>query len=69
MFLAIFAVSIRENVVKTVLLAIVITLVCVLLLGVRVLFVPGGRFPNGHAGANPNLRRKGIGCAHDDRQG
>lgn len=65
-FLAIFAVSISKKAVKTVLLAIIVILICVLLLGVRVLFVRGGRFPSGHAAANPRLREKGIGCAHDE---
>ena len=33
---------------KTVILAIVIVLVCVILLGVKVLFVKGAKFPSGH---------------------
>lgn len=48
---------------KTVLLAIALTLVCVLLLGVKVLFVKGGRFPSGHIGHSKELSRKGIHCA------
>lgn len=52
---------------KTLLLAIAIIFICVILLGVKVLFVKGARFPSGHAGASPELRKKGIGCAHDDR--
>lgn len=44
-----------------------ILLVCVILLGVKVLFVKGSRFPSGHVGASPELRRRGISCAsHDD---
>ncbi len=52
---------------KTVLLSIIILLVCIVLLGVKVLFIKGARFPSGHAGASPHLRRKGIGCASDDK--
>lgn len=48
----------------TFILSIATVLVCVLLLGIRVLFVKGGRFPDGHAGSIPALRKKGIGCAH-----
>ena len=51
---------------KVAILAIVTVLVSVVLLGVRVLFVKGGRFPDGHAGHSSALRRKGIGCAHSD---
>lgn len=50
---------------KTLLIAILIVALAVVLLGVKVLFVKGGRFPSGHAGANPELRRRGIGCATD----
>ncbi len=52
---------------KTVLLSIIILLVCIVLLGVKVLFIKGARFSSGHAGASPHLRRKGIGCASDDK--
>lgn len=51
---------------KTILLSVGIMLICVVLLGVKVLFVKGGRFPNGHAGSSEALRKKGIGCAHRD---
>ncbi len=37
--------------------------VAVLLLGVKIFFVKGGKFPSGHVHDNPHLRRKGIGCA------
>lgn len=50
---------------KTVVIAIFIVAVAVVLLGVKVLFVKGGRFPSGHASSNPELRRRGIGCATD----
>lgn len=50
---------------KTVLITIVVVLVSVLLLGVKVLFIKGSSFPNGHAGASPALRKRGIGCASE----
>ena len=49
---------------KTVILTIVLVLISVLLLGVKVLFVKGGRFPSGHAHDIPALRGKDIGCSH-----
>ncbi len=52
---------------ETVIIAILLVALAVLMLGVRVLFVKGGRFPSGHAASNPELRRRGIGCGHDDR--
>ena len=51
---------------KTVFLSILLVLVSVVLLGVKVLFVKGGKFPTGHAHDSEALRRKGIGCAHSD---
>lgn len=54
---------------KTVALTIVLLLICVVLLGVKVLFIKGARFPSGHTAA---LRKKGIGCAsglHDKADG
>ena len=38
----------------------------VVLLGVKVLFVKGGKFPSGHVHQNEALRRRGIGCASAD---
>lgn len=51
---------------KTVLLSTLLLLVCIVLLGIKVLFIKGAQFPSGHAGASPHLRRKGIGCAGAD---
>lgn len=39
----------------------------VLLLGVKIFFVKGGRFPNTHIHSNPEMRRRGITCAQDDK--
>lgn len=48
----------------TAILTISLVLCAVLLLGIRVLFVKGGRFPSGHVHDVPDLRDKGIGCCH-----
>lgn len=57
---------------KTVIPAIVLLLLCVLLLGIRVLFVKGGRFPSGHIHDNAGLRTRGIDCeghaSHTNRE-
>lgn len=37
--------------------------VAVVLLGIRVFFVKGGRFPSSHISDNRHLRNKGIVCA------
>ena len=49
----------------TLLLTLVIVGLAVLLLGVKVFFVKGGRFPNTHIHDNPEMRRRGIKCAKD----
>lgn len=51
---------------KVVILSISLLAVAFVLLGVKVLFVKGGKFPSGHAHDIPALRRKGITCAHSD---
>lgn len=51
---------------KVAVLSIIAVLVSVVLLGVRVLFVKGGRFPDTHIGSNAVLRKKGIVCAHSE---
>ncbi|MDE6108681.1 MAG: hypothetical protein K2F72_00135 [Muribaculaceae bacterium] len=48
---------------KVILLSIAILGVCVLLLGVKVFFVPGARFPSAHIHEHEALRRRGISCA------
>ena len=35
------------------------------LLGVKIFFVKGGRFPNTHIDSNPEMRKRGITCAKD----
>lgn len=55
---------------KTMFLAIVLVALAVVLLGVKVFFVKGGRFPTGHVHSNPELKRRGLKCAadHDDEK-
>ncbi len=51
---------------KFIILAIMTVLllaVAVVLLGVKIFFVKGGKFPSGHVHDNPELRARGIGCA------
>ncbi|MCH5245757.1 MAG: hypothetical protein J1E84_04775 [Muribaculaceae bacterium] len=51
---------------KTVLIAILLVAIAFVLLGVKVLFVKGGRFPSSHVHDNAALRERGIGCATAD---
>ena len=46
----------------TLLMTLLIVAIGVLLLGVRVFFVKGGKFPDMHVGGNKALRKRGIGC-------
>lgn len=57
---AIFARQKREKAMKVVFLTVLILAVCVLLLGVKVFFVRGGKFPSGHAHDIPQLRRRTV---------
>lgn len=59
----------RWKMLDTLLLVLLIVGVSVLLLGVRVFFVKGGKFPNTHVSGNKALRKKGIGCVQSqDRE-
>ena len=49
----------------TLILTLVIVAVAVMLLGVKIFFVKGGRFPNTHIHDNPEMRKRGITCAKD----
>lgn len=51
---------------KLLLLTIVLLAFAILLMGVKVFFKKGGRFPSGHVSDSPALRKKGIGCSMDD---
>ncbi len=48
---------------KLAILTIILLLIAVVLLGVKVLFVKGAKFPSGHIGHSEAMRRRGIGCA------
>lgn len=52
---------------KLILISVVMVGLAVVLLGVKVLFVKGGRFPSGHVGSSAALRNKGIKCAHENK--
>lgn len=47
---------------ETVILSICLVAVAFVLLGVKVLFVKGGKFPSGHVHSSPALRRRGVSC-------
>lgn len=48
---------------KIVFLTVILLAVSFALMAVKVILVKGGRFPSGHIGSNPLLRRRGISCA------
>lgn len=48
---------------KLLLLSILLVAVAVVLLGVKVLFVKGGRFPSSHIHSSEAMRKRGIDCA------
>lgn len=53
-----------------VIISVVLIGIAVVIMGVRALFVKGGRFPSGHAHDIPALRERGVGCHRgDDRPG
>ena len=53
----------------TLLITLLIVAICIVLLGVKVFFVKGGKFPNGHVSGNKALRERGISCAQSqDRE-
>lgn len=47
----------------TLVISLIIIACAILLLGIRVFFVKGGKFPNLHIDGNKALRKKGIHCA------
>ena len=49
----------------TLLMTLGIVGLAVLLLGVKIFFVKGGRFPNTHIHDNPEMRKRGIKCARN----
>jgi hypothetical protein len=55
--------------IDTILITLLIVAISIALLGIKVFFVKGGTFPNGHVSGNKALREKGIGCVQSqDRE-
>lgn len=54
-----------NEILLTLLAGVLLIGVAVVLLGVKALFVKGGKFPSGHAHDIPELRRRGVGCHRD----
>ena len=53
----------------TLLIAVLIVTICLILLGIKIIFVKGGKFPNTHIGANKAMRDRGINCVQSqDRE-
>ena len=53
-----------DGILRVIVAAAALLAVAILLLGVKVLFVKGARFPSGHVHDNAALRARGITCAH-----
>ncbi len=53
---------------KLLFLTIIIVAIAFVLLGVKVLFVKGGKFPSGHVHDSEALRKKGVKCASHDNE-
>ena len=51
---------------KILILTLILLLLAVVLLGIKVFFVKGGRFPNSHIHGNKELRKRGIKCVRED---
>ncbi|MDR0896122.1 MAG: hypothetical protein LBN06_12650 [Prevotellaceae bacterium] len=53
----------------TILITLLIVAICLILLGIKVIFVKGGTFPSGHISDSEAMRRRGIGCVQSqDRE-
>ena len=53
----------------TLLIAVLIVTICLILLGIKIIFVKGGKFPNTHIGASKAMRDRGINCVQSqDRE-
>lgn len=51
---------------KIVVISIIILAIAIVLMGVKVFFVKGGKFPSSHIHHNEALRNKGIKCSSCD---
>lgn len=56
-------VNVNMNIWPVIIISSVLLVIAILLLGVRVFFVKGGKFPNTHIGSSKAMRDRGIGCA------
>ncbi|NDV58382.1 hypothetical protein [Bacteroides sp. 519] len=53
----------------TILITLLIVAICLVLLGVKILFVKGGKFPNTHISGSKAMRDRGITCVQSqDRE-
>jgi len=59
----IFATTNIKKMLITLLLTVIILVICAVLLGIKIIFVKGGQFPNTHIGGNKALGKKGIHCS------
>ncbi len=66
-FVSYICIAKRSVQMKIVLLSIALVAIAFVLLGVKVLFVKGGKFPSPHVHDNQSLRDKNIHCAHDEK--
>ncbi len=48
---------------NTIILTLAIVAIAFVLLGIKVLFVKNGKFPNSHIGASKAMKKRGISCA------
>jgi hypothetical protein len=51
---------------KELMLSIILIGLAIVLLGIKVLFIKGSKFPSGHVHQNEALRNKGISCASEE---
>lgn len=55
--------------IETILITVLIVAICMALLGVKILFIKGGRFPNTHISGSKAMRKRGITCVQSqDRE-
>ena len=55
--------------IETILITLLIVAISVVLLGVKVFLLKGGRFPNSHVSGSKAMRERGIGCVQSqDRE-
>jgi hypothetical protein len=53
----------------TLLITLLIVAICLILLGIKIIFVKGGAFPSEHISDSKAMRERGIGCAQSqDRE-